>query len=86
MITKIIAEELIQKAKKYVEKGDKFVIVTHVSPDGDALGASLGLQLLYLTIFRRSIAGCLEPKILLCMTNTRNLPTSYSRKLMSFSV
>ena len=26
MITKIIAEELIQKAKKYVEKGDKFVI------------------------------------------------------------
>ena len=43
MITKIIAEELIQKAKKYVEKGDKFVIVTHVSPDGDALGASLGL-------------------------------------------
>ena len=43
MITKIISEELIQKAKKYVEKGDKFVIVTHVSPDGDALGASLGL-------------------------------------------
>ena len=29
MITKIIAEELIQKAKKYVEKGDKFVIVCY---------------------------------------------------------
>ena len=43
MITKIIPEEKIQKAKKYVEKGDKFVIVTHVSPDGDALGSSLGL-------------------------------------------
>ncbi|MCD7938208.1 MAG: bifunctional oligoribonuclease/PAP phosphatase NrnA [Tannerellaceae bacterium] len=43
MITKIIREELIQRAKKYVEKGEKFVIVAHVSPDGDALGSSLGL-------------------------------------------
>lgn len=43
MITKIIQEEKIQKAKKYVEKGESFVIVTHVSPDGDALGSSLGL-------------------------------------------
>ena len=41
MITKIIQEEKIQKAKKYVEKGESFVIVTHVSPDGDALGSSL---------------------------------------------
>ena len=31
MITKIIKEEEIQKAKKYVEKGERFVIVTHVS-------------------------------------------------------
>ncbi len=43
MITKIIQEELIQKAKKYIERGERFVIVTHVSPDGDALGSSLGL-------------------------------------------
>lgn len=43
MITKIIHEEKIQKAKKYVEKGESFVIVTHVSPDGDALGSALGL-------------------------------------------
>ncbi len=43
MITKIIAEERIQKAKRYVEKGERFVIVTHVTPDGDALGSSLGL-------------------------------------------
>lgn len=43
MITKIIQEEKIQKTKKYVEKGESFVIVTHVSPDGDALGSSLGL-------------------------------------------
>jgi phosphoesterase RecJ-like protein len=43
MLKKIIQEEHIQKAKKYVEKGDSFVIITHVAPDGDALGASLGL-------------------------------------------
>jgi phosphoesterase RecJ-like protein len=43
MITKIIAEEKIQKTKRYLEKGENFVIVTHVSPDGDALGSSLGL-------------------------------------------
>ncbi len=43
MITKIIREELIQKVKKYIEKGENFVIVAHVAPDGDALGSSLGL-------------------------------------------
>ena len=42
MITKIIHEEKIQKAKKYVEKGESFVIVTHVTPDGDAIGSALG--------------------------------------------
>lgn len=43
MITKIIDEDKIQKAKKYVVKGESFVIVTHVTPDGDAIGSSLGL-------------------------------------------
>ena len=43
MITKIIDEGKIQKAKKYIEKGKSFVIVAHVAPDGDALGSSLGL-------------------------------------------
>ncbi len=43
MITKIIAEQEIQKAKKYVGYAEKIVIVTHVSPDGDAIGSSLGL-------------------------------------------
>jgi phosphoesterase RecJ-like protein len=43
MLTKIIREEEIQKVKKYIEKGDKFVIITHITPDGDALGSSLGL-------------------------------------------
>ena len=43
MITKKIQEEKIQKAKKYIEKAESITIVTHVSPDGDAMGSSLGL-------------------------------------------
>ena len=43
MITKIIKEAEIQKAKKYIGYVDKIVIVTHLSPDGDAIGSSLGL-------------------------------------------
>ena len=43
MLTKIIAEESIQRAKKLVNQFDKIVIIAHVSPDGDALGSSLAL-------------------------------------------
>ena len=43
MITEIIDGEKIQEVKKYINEGESFVIVTHVAPDGDALGSSLGL-------------------------------------------
>jgi phosphoesterase RecJ-like protein len=43
MLNKVIAESNIQKAKKMIESCDKIVIVTHVSPDGDAIGSSLAL-------------------------------------------
>ena len=43
MLNKIITEENIQKAKKLINKYDKMIIVTHTSPDGDALGSSLAL-------------------------------------------
>jgi phosphoesterase RecJ-like protein len=43
MLKTIIRDEYIRKAKKYVEKGENFLIITHVAPDGDALGSSLGL-------------------------------------------
>ncbi|MDR0865445.1 MAG: bifunctional oligoribonuclease/PAP phosphatase NrnA [Candidatus Symbiothrix sp.] len=43
MLNKIISENNIQKAKKLIDKSDKIVIVTHLSPDGDALGSSLAL-------------------------------------------
>ena len=43
MLNKIIPENSIQKAKKIIEHCDKIVIVTHTSPDGDAIGSSLAL-------------------------------------------
>ena len=43
MLTKIIAEELIHKTKNEIEDADNIVIVTHVGPDGDAMGSALGL-------------------------------------------
>ena len=43
MISKIIASDKISKVEELLNKYDKIVIVTHVSPDGDAIGSSLGL-------------------------------------------
>lgn len=44
MLNKVISEDKIQKSKKLIERLDRIVIVTHVSPDGDAIGSSLGLS------------------------------------------
>ncbi|MDR0537352.1 MAG: DHH family phosphoesterase [Tannerellaceae bacterium] len=43
MLSKIIHEEEIQKAKKYIEKAESFALVIHSAPDGDAIGSALGL-------------------------------------------
>ena len=43
MLYKVIAQANIDHAEKWFERADKIVIVTHVSPDGDAIGSSLGL-------------------------------------------
>jgi phosphoesterase RecJ-like protein len=43
MKTKKITDENVEKVRELIESNDKIVIVTHLSPDGDALGASLGL-------------------------------------------
>ena len=43
MLSKVIAQSNIDHVEKWFEKADKIVIVSHVSPDGDAIGSSLGL-------------------------------------------
>ena len=43
MLTKVIEQAKIDHFTKWFERADKIVIVSHVSPDGDAIGSSLGL-------------------------------------------
>lgn len=43
MISKVIDSHKISQVEHLLKKYDKIVIVTHVSPDGDAIGSSLGL-------------------------------------------
>ena len=43
MLTKVIEQAKIDHFNKWFERGENFVIVAHVSPDGDAIGSSLGL-------------------------------------------
>lgn len=42
MLTKVIEQVKIDHFTKWFERADKIVIVSHVSPDGDAIGSSLG--------------------------------------------
>ncbi len=43
MLSKIIKEENITAAKKLINSAEHIVITAHISPDGDAVGATLGL-------------------------------------------
>lgn len=42
MISRLIDESKIAELRKFLENNDRIVITCHMSPDGDALGASLG--------------------------------------------
>ena len=50
MISKIIAEDKIVKAKDLIYNAEKIVILTHASPDGDAIGSSLALYHFFFSI------------------------------------
>ncbi|NDV79458.1 bifunctional oligoribonuclease/PAP phosphatase NrnA [Dysgonomonas sp. 511] len=43
MLVNIIASSKISQVEELLDKYEKIVIITHVSPDGDAIGSSLGL-------------------------------------------
>ena len=43
MLTKIISEDNVSRSYKLIEAAERIVIITHLSPDGDAVGSSLGL-------------------------------------------
>ncbi|MBQ8361296.1 MAG: DHH family phosphoesterase [Bacteroidaceae bacterium] len=43
MFSKVIDQANVDHFAKWLDKAEKMVIVTHLSPDGDAIGSSLGL-------------------------------------------
>ena len=55
MISKIIAEDLITKVRKAIDSVEKIVIVTHVGPDGDAVGSTLALWHYLMTIEKEPV-------------------------------
>ena len=44
MISKIIAEDIVSRVREAINIKNNIVLVSHVSPDGDAVGSSLALQ------------------------------------------
>ena len=42
-LTPLIGDDLLLQTKRQINKAHKIVIITHLSPDGDAMGSSLGL-------------------------------------------
>jgi phosphoesterase RecJ-like protein len=44
MLTKVIDQAKIDQFSKWLSRAEKIVIISHVSPDGDAVGSSLGLS------------------------------------------
>lgn len=43
MLSKVILESNIIQASKLIDKAEKILLTSHISPDGDAIGSTLGL-------------------------------------------
>ena len=54
MLTKIINPELVNKFTEWLHDCQKFVIIAHTNPDGDAIGSSLALYH-YLRYLRKNV-------------------------------
>lgn len=50
MISKIISEEKVIKAKHLIYDAEKIAIITHASPDGDAIGSALAFYHFFFSI------------------------------------
>lgn len=80
MISRIIKEEQIAQLRKYLEHYDNIVITCHVSPDGDAIGASLGLYHLLSTLGKtvNIVTPDLFPKSLAFLPGSKEI-VAYSK-------
>lgn len=55
MISKIIAEDQVYKVDRLLQKAEHIVIVTHISPDGDAMGSTLAWWHYLMTIGKEPV-------------------------------
>ena len=55
MLSKIISEDNVSRSYKLIDKAERIVIVSHLSPDGDAIGSSLGLYHFLKAIDKESV-------------------------------
>ncbi len=55
MLTKIIEKELVDQAEKLIQNANIITILTHMGPDGDAMGSSLALYHFLLTIGKEQV-------------------------------
>lgn len=54
MFTKIIEASKVKESLHLIEQAENIIIVSHVSPDGDAVGSSLGLQHVLLAMHKEA--------------------------------
>ena len=50
MLTRIIKEADVKRLKRLLDESRKVVVTTHMSPDGDAVGASLAMAAVMTTL------------------------------------
>ena len=62
MLTKVINNDIIHKLKTYINEGEKFVIISHEMPDGDAIGSALGMYH-YLSSFEKKLIKVVMPNV-----------------------
>ena len=43
MISRVLKESSIKQLRQILEESEKIVVTCHMSPDGDAIGSSLGM-------------------------------------------
>ncbi|MEG2599963.1 MAG: bifunctional oligoribonuclease/PAP phosphatase NrnA [Muribaculaceae bacterium] len=80
MISRILKEEQVTQLRKYLAHYDDIVITCHVSPDGDAIGASLGLYHLLTTLGKNVnvVTPDLAPRSLAFLPGTKEI-VAYSK-------
>ncbi|MCL2597742.1 MAG: DHH family phosphoesterase [Paludibacter sp.] len=54
MISKIIEHNLVREIERQINENERFVIVSHVGPDGDAIGSALAMSHFLLTLCKQT--------------------------------